>query len=108
MSVALEGAELVDERGLGSAANKRRPTVPADAEGADLLEAIRAGHPVFLTGSVQVPFWQRAAEAVVAGVILLFTAPIILLEAIVIRHGTPGPALFRQQRIGLGGVPFPS
>src|SRR5207253_4853875 len=34
-------------------------------------------------------------------------SPIMLLEAIVIRLGTPGPVLFFQSRVGAGCKPFP-
>ena len=41
--------------------------------------------------------------ALVAGVLLL---PVLVVIGIAIRLGSPGPALFRQQRIGYKGVPF--
>ncbi|WP_018860482.1 MULTISPECIES: sugar transferase [unclassified Thioalkalivibrio] len=37
---------------------------------------------------------------------LLLLAPLLLLIAIAIRLDSPGPVLFRQQRIGLDGQPF--
>lgn len=45
-------------------------------------------------------FLQRAIESVVALVALVISAPIQLLIAFVVRRGTPGPALFRQDRVG--------
>ncbi|HWP37030.1 MAG TPA: sugar transferase, partial [Gemmatimonadales bacterium] len=40
----------------------------------------------------------------VAGIVLL--APVLLLVALVIRLDSPGPVLFRQRRVGIGGRPF--
>lgn len=37
---------------------------------------------------------------------LLLTAPVMLVLAIVIRLGTPGKAIFRQQRLGVNLKPF--
>jgi lipopolysaccharide/colanic/teichoic acid biosynthesis glycosyltransferase len=44
---------------------------------------------------------QRAAEIVIAAFALVITSPIMLMMAILIRRGTPGPALFFQDRVGL-------
>jgi lipopolysaccharide/colanic/teichoic acid biosynthesis glycosyltransferase len=49
---------------------------------------------------------QRAAEIVIAAFALLITSPIMLIMAILIRRGTPGPALFFQNRVGLDGRLF--
>lgn len=43
------------------------------------------------------------AAAIGAG---LLTLPIVLVVALLIRWESPGPALFRQQRIGRGEAPF--
>jgi lipopolysaccharide/colanic/teichoic acid biosynthesis glycosyltransferase len=45
-------------------------------------------------------------EILVAGAILILTAPILLAIAIIIKIGTPGPALFFQKRVGLKGKAF--
>ena len=38
--------------------------------------------------------------------LLVAAAPLVLLAAAVIRSTSPGPALYRQRRVGEGGVPF--
>ena len=48
----------------------------------------------------------RLFEIVVASIALVVTAPIMLWIAVLIKRGTPGPALFRQKRLGIGAVPF--
>jgi exopolysaccharide biosynthesis polyprenyl glycosylphosphotransferase len=45
-------------------------------------------------------------ERVFASIVLVLTAPLMLLAAIAIRLDSRGPALFRQERVGLDGKPF--
>ena len=49
---------------------------------------------------------KRALDILVAGGVLLFFAPLLLLVAVLIKLETPGPVLFRQARGGLNGNPF--
>lgn len=49
---------------------------------------------------------KRAIDIVVSAILLLLTAPILLLTTIAIAIETGRPILFRQERIGLGGRPF--
>lgn len=49
---------------------------------------------------------KRLFDVVAAGCGLIVLAPLLLAIAVWIRIDTPGPALFRQCRIGRGGVPF--
>jgi lipopolysaccharide/colanic/teichoic acid biosynthesis glycosyltransferase len=49
---------------------------------------------------------RRALDVVVAGVALVVLAPVLAAVAIAVRCTSPGPALFRQARVGLGGAPF--
>jgi lipopolysaccharide/colanic/teichoic acid biosynthesis glycosyltransferase len=48
----------------------------------------------------------RALDIVVAAVALVLLSPILLIVAIIIRLESPGPALFRQRRVGRGVKPF--
>ena len=54
--------------------------------------------------------WRMAAkrllDVVVAGLALVFLSPVVLLAVLVIKRDSPGPALFRQRRIGRHGRPF--
>ncbi|HEY0951566.1 exopolysaccharide biosynthesis polyprenyl glycosylphosphotransferase, partial [Nocardioides sp.] len=51
--------------------------------------------------------WAKSVgERVVAAVALVVVAPLLLALAALIRLESPGPAVFRQTRIGKGGVPF--
>lgn len=49
---------------------------------------------------------MRVADVVLASLLLLFLAPLLLVIAWLVRRDSAGPALFRQTRYGLGGVPF--
>ncbi|MCV0381903.1 MAG: TIGR03013 family PEP-CTERM/XrtA system glycosyltransferase [Erythrobacter sp.] len=49
---------------------------------------------------------KRSFDIVVSAVLLALAAPVILFFALLIRMESPGPAFFRQQRIGLYGQPF--
>ena len=56
--------------------------------------------------AVTLPRSKRVFDVVVASLLLLVTAPLWLVIALVIRVTSPGPVLFRQERIGQGGRPF--
>ncbi|MCC7353155.1 MAG: undecaprenyl-phosphate glucose phosphotransferase [Anaerolineae bacterium] len=49
---------------------------------------------------------KRAFDLTVASVSLVVASPLLLLIALAIRLDSPGPALFRQRRIGRGGRAF--
>lgn len=53
-----------------------------------------------------VPLWKRLLDVAIAGPALLLAAPLLCAIAILIRLGTPGPAMLRQVRIGRGERPF--
>jgi lipopolysaccharide/colanic/teichoic acid biosynthesis glycosyltransferase len=54
--------------------------------------------------------WERVArrsvDIVLAGLAALVLAPLLLVVAVAIRLDSPGPALFRQPRIGVDRRPF--
>ncbi|MCU1537245.1 MAG: putative sugar transferase EpsL [Humibacillus sp.] len=49
---------------------------------------------------------KRVLDIVGALALLLVTAPLLLVIALLIRHDSPGPAVFRQQRVTRGGRVF--
>ncbi|WP_198554468.1 sugar transferase [Nocardioides alpinus] len=49
---------------------------------------------------------KDVVERSLALVVLVMTLPLLALLCVAIRRETPGPALFRQERVGLDGVPF--
>ena len=56
------------------------------------------------------PFWQAMARRFIdllgAGVVILLLSPLLIALTIAIRLDSPGPALFRQRRVGLGKREF--
>lgn len=49
---------------------------------------------------------KRLLDLVAAALALVLLAPVMLLIAILIRLADPGPAIFRQRRVGLNGAEF--
>jgi exopolysaccharide production protein ExoY len=54
----------------------------------------------------RIPLWKRAIDIVGSLVALLLLSPLLLLVALLIRIVSPGPALFRQKRVGYLGRIF--
>lgn len=49
---------------------------------------------------------RRLADILISLFLLLLTLPLLLLAALAVKIDSKGPALFRQTRIGMNGVPF--
>ena len=49
---------------------------------------------------------KRALDLVIASACLVLASPILLVTWVLVRLTTPGPALFRQQRVGRNGRTF--
>lgn len=49
---------------------------------------------------------KRLLDIIIASLALLFLAPLLLVVALAIKRGSPGPALFRQIRVGQGNRQF--
>jgi len=49
---------------------------------------------------------KRAFDVTVASLLLIILSPLFLLIALLIRLDSPGPALYRQERVGENGRPF--
>jgi len=49
---------------------------------------------------------KRAFDLLASTVGLLLLSPVFALVALAIRRDSPGPAFFRQERVGRGGAPF--
>lgn len=79
---------------------RRARLAPPLAVPAEAVPVIRA-RPAALT-SVS----KRALDVFFAIILLVLTSPIWLVAALLIKVTSPGPILFRQERIGVGGVPF--
>ena len=51
-------------------------------------------------------FLKRTGDIATAALGLLLLGPLMLLIGLIIRRESPGPALFRQKRLGIGGKSF--
>jgi exopolysaccharide biosynthesis polyprenyl glycosylphosphotransferase len=51
-------------------------------------------------------FAKRSFDILGSLTLLVLLLPFLIVIAVAIRRGSPGPALFRQSRIGFGGRPF--
>lgn len=49
---------------------------------------------------------RRVVDATVALLGLLITSPVLVFSALAIKLDSPGPVIYRQRRVGLGGKPF--
>lgn len=48
----------------------------------------------------------RALDILIASLALAVLSPLLLIAAVAIKLGSPGPVLYRQRRVGLGGREF--
>ena len=51
-------------------------------------------------------FWKRVLDVVLSALGLLVLSPVLLLTALIVKLDSPGPAVFRQKRLGLHGREF--
>ncbi|MBZ5621903.1 MAG: sugar transferase [Acidobacteriia bacterium] len=54
----------------------------------------------------QTLLYQSLWNILVAGIGAILTSPLMLMVALAVRLSSPGPVLYRQARIGMGGAPF--
>ena len=77
---------------------------------AERMGTPRSRHPVDAeatpVGPAQGYPLKRALDVAGALVALLLLSPLMLIVALAIKLTSPGPVIFRQQRIGQGGAPF--
>jgi len=67
------------------------------------LPLIHVETPRFSAGQ---RFLKRGFDLFATSVIVLLTSPILLAVAVAVKATSPGPVLYRQERIGLHGRPF--
>jgi exopolysaccharide biosynthesis polyprenyl glycosylphosphotransferase len=82
----------------------------AGISGARLQTISLAHEPIALVSpprhSTIQEFAKRALDIVLASILLVVTAPVIAVVAVLIKAHDRGPVFFRQIRIGRGGEPF--
>ncbi|OAS27536.1 hypothetical protein A5481_01120 [Methylobacterium platani] len=111
---SLAGASLA---GAGLAGASLAGAAPAGGGGLAVLLApglvseagaapVARARPALAPRSGAGPALKRTVDLVGAGLGLLVLLPLILAIAVLIKWDSPGPVLFRQNRIGLGNRPF--
>ncbi|MER5669729.1 sugar transferase [Pseudonocardia alni] len=96
----LEGSEteLAVDPGLMEIAGPRMHITPVDG-----LPLLRLSRPR-LTAVTRL--FKHASDRLVAGLLLLLSAPVFVLLAVLVKAGDGGPVLFRQERVGAHGRAF--
>ena len=84
-------------------AEKAGPPVPSFPGNGDGDKVFHRMEEIF--GS-PLPAWKRSLDVVIASMGLTLLSPLFLCIATVIRIVSPGPAFFRQERVGHTGKPF--
>ena len=68
------------------------------------------GMPIIEISPEPMPLWEKAVkrlmDVTISVIVLIVLSPFLLLVALLIRLGSPGPVIFRQERIGRNGKPF--
>jgi sugar transferase (PEP-CTERM system associated) len=73
------------------------------------IDAVSAGWLIFGDGFNQGflrATVKRLFDIVCASVLLVLASPVMLVTAVLIRLESAGPVLYRQERVGLNGLPF--
>ncbi len=99
---ALEFADIEIEQGPGLDVLSSSPLQSLDTSGNYECKGSR----VVVSSSWCESFAKRIFDVTASVLILLPLAPILLLISLIVRWDSPGPAIFRQQRIGRHGLPF--
>lgn len=68
------------------------------------------GLPMVTVRDVALRGWRltlkRIIDVIIAGIVLIFMSPIMLLTAVLIKLDSPGPVFYSQVRMGLDAKPF--
>jgi lipopolysaccharide/colanic/teichoic acid biosynthesis glycosyltransferase len=94
---------------LGGIAVMEREAVYERITGKIAVEALRPSYLIFNEGFAHSPkkeLVKRAVDLVLAAAGVVLTWPLMIATAIAIRLDSPGPVLFKQERIGQDGLPF--
>ena len=98
LACRLQGIPVLDLAGFYERTKGQVPT-----------DSLKASWLVYGHGFVQGPVRtaaKRTFDLVCSTLLLVFSAPVMLLTALLIRLDSPGPIIYRQERVGLGGRRF--
>ncbi len=98
--------DLAQESGLQVAFVPQLGDIRVDQLSVQDLSAIPVLRPHVVPARPLYFLAKRVMDLTVAAVLLVLTAPLWLVAAVLIRLSGPGPIFFKQQRVGLGGESF--
>jgi len=88
---------------------REREEIYEEITGRIAISAMRPSYLIFGEGFRRHPWadlTKRATDILLSLVILFFFWPFMLVTYAMVRIGSPGPALFKQERVGLNGKTF--
>lgn len=98
LACRLQGTPVLDLAGFYERVKGQVPT-----------DSLKASWLVYGHGFVQGPVRtavKRAFDVVCSSLLLAAASPIMLLTALLVKLDSPGPVIYRQERVGLGGRTF--
>lgn len=87
-----------------SASKPSAESPPGDPPGDPAGKWEEAGHRAFLYRPL--PLWKRSLDLLAALTALILLSPLFLFALILVKLVSPGPVLFKQERIGYMSSPF--
>ncbi|MBI3555229.1 MAG: sugar transferase [Deltaproteobacteria bacterium] len=101
LNAHIRGARIID---FESALMELIPSVPSNLE--EIVKVVAKGG-VHQRGRVRTyARIKNFAEPAIAAVLLLLLSPLLVLVALMVKFTSPGPVLYGQKRLGLGGKEF--
>jgi sugar transferase (PEP-CTERM system associated) len=98
LSCRIKGVPVLD---LAAFYERTRSEVP--------LESLKASWLIYGKGFVQSPMRaavKRAFDLLTSSILLILASPVMLLTMLAIRLDSPGPVIYKQERVGRGGRTF--
>lgn len=112
-AAAASFSELVRQRMNTPDADVQCATYPDPAFDSVIVDSLarihssRVGVSSSQRSSISALAAKRALDIFGSAILLILASPLMLITAIAVKLTSPGPVIFRQMRIGLGGKPFP-
>ena len=108
----LEASQIIDVLTACKVSGLRATIVPRDAGVLGSAAALNrlSDLPLLEIGNTGISPWtlrvKRLVDLLVGSLLLVLLSPVLAAIALAVRLDSPGPALFRQNRIGRAGVSF--
>ena len=113
--IAIESSEHEEMQGILTRLEGCKPIIKVIPDMYDIMSGSVKMSAIYGTPLIEIshdlmPAWEvvvkRAGDILVSVISLLVLSPVYLITAIAVKMGSPGPILFKQERIGRGAKPF--